>query len=76
MMFDDIQEVNAPTYEVKDWKKSIESVKEMQGGFRAAKGMCRGRAEHTLVDRLIELSETIEVLLNAFPPAGIYRKID
>jgi hypothetical protein len=59
-------------YDVKDYREVIKSVKEMQGGYKVAKCMCRSRTEHHIVDRLIELADLIEVLLKTFPPAGTY----
>lgn len=75
MMFDDIQEVNEPVYTIQDYREAIESLKEMQGGFKAAVYCCRNRSERELVDRLIQLADSIEILLRAFPPAGTYKKI-
>lgn len=46
-------------YVVKDYREVIKSVKEMQGGYKVAKCMCRSRIEHHLVDRLIELDRSL-----------------
>lgn len=76
MMFDDIQEVaDCTDYIIKDQREAIEAVKEMQGGFRAAKALARLRGERELVDSLIKIVEAYETTLKSFPPAGTYRRI-
>lgn len=76
MMFDYIEEVDTPRYTVKDYRDAIESVKEMQGGFRAAYHVCRSRSERELVERLIQLADSFEVILKQFPPPGIYQRVE
>lgn len=75
MMFDDIYAINEPRYVVKDYRESIEAVKEMQGGLNVAKLVAKTKTERELVDRLVQLADSIEVLLKAFPPAGTYQRI-
>ena len=75
MMFDDIQEITSPTYSVKDFRETIETVKEMQGGFRAARVLARTRSEIIMVDKLLDLADSLELVLKSFPPAGTYQRI-
>ena len=75
MMFDDIYAINEPRYVVKDYRESIEAVKEMQGGFNVAKLVTKTKTERELVARLVQLADSIETLLKAFPPAGTYQRI-
>jgi 16S rRNA C1402 N4-methylase RsmH len=75
MRFDNIQEINATTYVVKDYRNAIESIKFIQGGMRASRYLAKTTAERQLIDRIIDLVETSEILLKSFPPPGTYQRI-
>ena len=75
MMFDDIYAINEPRFVIKDFRETIESVKEMQGGYRVARILAKSRSEIVMVDRLIDLADSLELVLKSFPPAGTYQRI-
>ena len=62
-------------YEVKDYRDSLAALAEMRGGLNVARHIAKTRSERELVDYLVQLIESFEIMINSMPPAGKYAKV-